>query len=83
MKNEYTGLGTMKVLALLCIDAAIFTSSLDKSANIDVSQYDFSDFLVLPLFLPFKGVGVVWLRRPCEQQVSVHTSRTPSLKLGA
>ena len=49
-ENEYTGVGT----ALLCIAAAIFISSLDKSANTDVSQHDFSDFLVLPLFPPFQ-----------------------------
>jgi len=38
-------IGTMKVLALLCITATILTGSFDKTAN--VSEYDFSDFLYL------------------------------------
>ena len=60
----------MEVLALLHISAAIFISSLNKSANTKDSQYDFSGFLVHPVSLVFERWArtcpqVQWWHRPC------------------
>jgi len=55
-ENEYMHI---KVLALLCIAAVIFTILFDKSATINVFQYDFFNFIMLLLAHILKAWGHV------------------------
>jgi len=57
------------LLAFLHVAAAIFTRSLDKSANMNIFQYGLSDFFVVSVSQVLKGGRDMfpqspWLRRP-------------------